>query len=96
MVVVGRLAVLTGTVAHSFIVFAQRTMPSARSASSRSRSRLSPMSWAYLLLDQSLRPIQIVGMVLVLAGLLTIMLVSRRATTGDQVTAAVATAESDR
>ncbi len=90
------LAVLTGTVAHGFIVFAQRTVPVGTIGIIQVAQPALAVGWAYLLLDQSLRPIQIVGMVLVLAGLLTVVLVSRRATAGDQVAAAVATAESDR
>lgn len=90
------LAVLTGTVAHGFIVFAQRTVPVGTIGIIQVAQPALAVGWAYLLLDQELRPIQVLGMVLVLAGLLTVVLVSRRTNAADPVAAAVAAAESDR
>ena len=85
-----------GTVAHGFIVFAQRTVPVGTIGIIQVAQPALAVGWAYLLLDQELRPIQVLGMVLVLAGLLTVVLVSRRTNAADPVAAAVAAAESDR
>ncbi len=90
------LAVLTGTVAHGFIVFAQRTVPVGTIGIIQVAQPALAVGWAYLLLDQELRPIQMVGMALVIAGLLTVVLVSRRSNAAESVAAAVAAAESDR
>lgn len=90
------LAVLTGTVAHGFIVFAQRTVPVGTIGIIQVAQPALAVGWAYLLLDQALRGIQIVGMCLVLGGLLTVVLVSRRGNSAEPVAAAVAAAESDR
>lgn len=72
------LAVLTGTVAHGFIVFAQRSVPVGTIGIIQVAQPALAVGWAYLLLDQELRPVQVLGMVLVIAGLLAVVLVSRR------------------
>ncbi len=90
------LAVLTGTVAHGLIVFAQRTVPVGTIGIIQVAQPALAVGWAYLLLDQELRHIQLFGMVLVIAGLLAVVLVSRRSAAGERMAEAVAAAESDR
>lgn len=90
------LAVLTGTVAHGFIVYAQRTVPVGTIGIIQVAQPALAVGWAFLLLDQELRGIQVLGMVLVIAGLLAVVLVSRRSAAGERVAEAVAAAETDR
>jgi drug/metabolite transporter (DMT)-like permease len=77
---IGTLALLTGVVAHGFIVFAQHTVPVGTISLMQVAQPALAVAWAYVLLDQDLRPIQLVGMALVIAGLIAVVTKSRRAT----------------
>jgi drug/metabolite transporter (DMT)-like permease len=68
-VVVGILAFMTGLGAHGLIVFAQRALPVATIGMLQVAQPALAVGWAFLLLDEEIRPIQIVGMALVLVGL---------------------------
>jgi drug/metabolite transporter (DMT)-like permease len=68
-VVVGLLAFMTGLGAHGLIVFAQRALPVATIGMLQVAQPALAVGWAFLLLDEEIRPIQIVGMALVLVGL---------------------------
>jgi drug/metabolite transporter (DMT)-like permease len=72
------LSVVTGTFAHGLIVFAQRTVPVGTISIMQVAQPALAVGWAYLLLSQSIRPIQLAGMVLVIGGLLAVLLVTRR------------------
>jgi drug/metabolite transporter (DMT)-like permease len=72
------LALLTGTVAHGLIVFAQRTVGVGTISILQVGQPALAVCWAYLLLNQGIRPIQIAGMALVIGGLLAVVLVTRR------------------
>lgn len=72
------LTVLTGTIAHGLIVFAQRTVPVGTIAILQVAQPALAVWWAFLLLSQGIRPIQVVGMALVMSGLLAVVLVTRR------------------
>lgn len=72
------LTLMTGTLAHGLIVFAQRTVPIGTISILQVAQPALAVGWAYLLLDQSIRPIQLAGMVLVIAGILAVVLVTRR------------------
>jgi drug/metabolite transporter (DMT)-like permease len=75
---IGILMVLTGTLAHGLIVFAQRSVPLGTMSILQVGQPALAVAWAYLLLDQSIRGIQMIGMVLVICGLLAVVLVTRR------------------
>lgn len=72
------LAALTGTLAHGLIVFAQRAVPIGTMSLIQVAQPALAVGWAYVFLDQALRPPQVVGMVMVIAGVLAVTLVSRR------------------
>lgn len=72
------LSVLTGTLAHGLIVFSQRSVPLGTISILQVAQPALAVGWAYLLLDQSIRPIQLAGMALVISGLLAVVLVTRR------------------
>ncbi|MBI5089840.1 MAG: DMT family transporter [Actinobacteria bacterium] len=72
------LTVVTGTVAHGFIVFSQRTVPVGTISILQVAQPAIAVCWAYLLLDQGIRAIQVLGMALVIGGLLAVVLVTRR------------------
>jgi drug/metabolite transporter (DMT)-like permease len=72
------LAVVTGTAAHGFIVFAQRTVPVGTISIMQVAQPALAVLWSVLLLSQSVRPIQLVGMALVMVGLIAVTLSSRR------------------
>ncbi len=73
------LAVMTGTAAHGFIVYAQHTVPVGTISIMQVAQPALAVVWAYLILDQTIRPVQVVGMALVLSGLAAVVTLSRRA-----------------
>ncbi len=73
------LAVLTGTGAHGFMVYAQHTVPIGTISMLQVAQPALAVVWAYLLLGQTIRPVQLVGMALVLAGLVAVIGMTRRA-----------------
>ncbi len=74
------LTVLTGTLAHGFIVFAQRHIPVGTIGVLQVAQPALAVVWAAILLDEDIRPIQVVGMALVLAGLALFTWTSQRST----------------
>lgn len=76
------LAVMTGTAAHGFIVYAQHTVPVGTISILQVAQPALAVVWAYLFLDQTIRPIQLVGMALVIAGLAAVVTLSRRPSAG--------------
>ncbi len=72
------LAVMTGTAAHGFIVYAQHTVPVGTISIMQVAQPALAVVWAYLILDQTIRPVQVVGMALVLSGLAAVVTLSRR------------------
>ena len=73
------LTVLTGTLAHGFIVFAQKTVPVGTIGMMQVAQPALAVVWASVLLDEQIRGIQIVGMAMVLAGLALFTYSSQRA-----------------
>lgn len=67
--VAGILTVVTGLGAHGLIVFAQRTVPVGTMSVLQVAQPALAVAWAFLLLDEAIRPAQLVGMALVLVGL---------------------------
>lgn len=72
------LAVMTGTLAHGLIVFAQHSVPVGTIGLMQVAQPALAVLWAFLLLDQSIRPIQLAGMALVITGLVAVITVTRR------------------
>jgi drug/metabolite transporter (DMT)-like permease len=75
---IAMLTLVTGTFAHGLIVYAQRTVAIGTISILQVGQPALAVCWAYLLLNQDIRPIQLVGMVLVISGLLAVVLVTRR------------------
>ena len=73
------LAVLTGTGAHGLIVYAQKTIPVGTIGLMQVAQPAIAVLWAYLLLDQTIVPIQLAGMALVVIGLVAVVTITRRA-----------------
>lgn len=72
------LAVVTGTVAHGLVVFAQKAVPiGVISMLQVSQPALAAL-WAVWLLDSSVRGIQILGMALVILGLIAVTVQTQR------------------
>ena len=63
------LTLLTGTVAHGLIVFAQRTVPVGTMSMLQVAQPALAVLWSVLLLSARVRAVQVVGMALVIAGL---------------------------
>jgi drug/metabolite transporter (DMT)-like permease len=75
---IGALAVLTGTVSHGLIIWAQRRVPvSTISVLTLAQPALAT-TWAYLFLDESVRPVQLAGMAIVLVSVGAFTRITRR------------------
>lgn len=72
------LALMTGTGAHGLIVYAQQSVPVGTISILQVAQPALAVGWAYLILDQTIRPIQVVGMALVLLGLAMVVTLSRQ------------------
>jgi drug/metabolite transporter (DMT)-like permease len=72
------LVFLTGVVAHGLILVAQRLVPLATISILQVAQPALAVAWAYVLLDETIVAIQVVGMVLVLVGLAAFTIVSQR------------------
>lgn len=77
------LALLTGTLAHGMIVFAQRTVPIGTISIMQVAQPALAVLWAYLLLDQTILPIQLLGMAMVLGGIVAVVTTTRRGAAAD-------------
>jgi len=82
------LALLTGTLAHGMIVFAQRTVPVGTIGIMQVAQPALAVLWAYLLLDQTILPIQLLGMAMVLGGIIAVVTITRRGAAADAPAAA--------
>lgn len=72
------LAVLTGMLAHGLIAFAQREVDVATISILQVSQPALAVSWAYILIGEEIRLVQVPGMILVIAGLAAFTLVSQR------------------
>jgi drug/metabolite transporter (DMT)-like permease len=73
------LVLLTGTMAHGLITFSQRSVPVGTISLMQVAQPALAVGWAYVLLDQDVRPIQLLGMALVIGGLVAVVTMTRRA-----------------
>lgn len=75
------LAGLTGTLAHGLMVYAQRAVSISIISMVQLSQPALAVTWSVLFLDATVRPVQLLGMALVLAGLITMTALTQRATT---------------
>lgn len=73
------LGVLTGTLAHGLMVFAQKSVPIGVISMLQVSQPALAVLWSVLFLDSSVRAIQILGMALVIAGLAMVTVQTQRA-----------------
>lgn len=74
------LAILTGTVAHGLMVFAQHSVPIGVISILQVAQPALAVMWSMIFLGSSVRPVQFAGMALVIAGLVAVTVQTRRAT----------------
>ncbi len=72
------LGLLTGTMAHGLMVFAQKSVPIGVISMLQVSQPALAVMWSVLLLGAAVRGIQIVGMALVIAGLATVTVLTQR------------------
>lgn len=77
--VVVALTLLTGVVSHGCVVFAQQHIPVATIGIMQTGQPALAVGFAFVILGESVRAVQIVGMVMVIAGLALFTLSSQRA-----------------
>lgn len=72
------LAVMTGTLAHGLVIYSQHSVPVSTMSLMQVTQPALAVVWAYLLLGQTLRPIQVVGVAMVMAGIAAVVTITRR------------------
>lgn len=77
---IGILAVLTGMLAHGFVVFAQRTVPIATIGVIQAGQPAQSTFWAWLFLGETIDSNQVPGMAMVIAGSALVVWFSQRST----------------
>ncbi len=80
MIYIVILTLLTGVIAHGLIVYAQRKVPIGIMSMMQVGQPALAVVWSAVFLSQSLRALQIVGMVLVVFGLATVVVQTQRRT----------------
>lgn len=74
---------LTGVGAHGLVVFAQRHVPVATIGVLQVAQPALAVVWAFVILGETIRPVQVVGMTLVIVGLVLFTVMTNRATTAN-------------
>jgi drug/metabolite transporter (DMT)-like permease len=87
--VVAILTLLTGMLSHGCIVFAQQHIPVATIGIMQTAQPALAVLFGFLILGESVRPPQMVGMALVICGLALFTLSSQRAAAGERAAAEV-------
>jgi drug/metabolite transporter (DMT)-like permease len=77
-VFIGLLTVVTGTTAHGLIVFAQKAVPLSTISLLQVAQPALAVLWSVLLLSAPIRPIQLVGMAVVIGALVCVSVESQR------------------
>lgn len=80
MVYIVVLTLLTGVVAHGLIVFAQRKVPIGIMSMMQVGQPALAVVWSAIFLSQSIRAVQILGMIMVVFGLATVVVQTQRRT----------------
>jgi len=78
MVYIVVLTLLTGVVAHGLIVFAQRKVPIGIMSMMQVGQPALAVVWSAIFLSQSIRAIQVLGMIMVVFGLATVVVQTQR------------------
>ena len=73
------LAALTGTIAHGLMVFAQHSVPIGVISMLQLSQPVLAVTWSLLFLGARVRPVQVLGMALVMVGLVVMTLLTQRA-----------------
>jgi drug/metabolite transporter (DMT)-like permease len=76
------LAILTGMIAHGCVAFAQQHVPIGTITVMQTAQPALAVLFAFLILDEAVRWLQVVGMVLVIVGITAFSIVSQRRPTG--------------
>ncbi len=74
------LTILTGVIAHGLIVFAQRKVPIGIMSMMQVGQPALAVVWSAIFLSQSIRPVQLLGMTMVVFGLATVVVQTQRRT----------------
>lgn len=80
MVYIAVLTLLTGVVAHGLMVFAQRKVPIGIMSLMQVGQPALAVVWSAIFLSQTIRPVQIVGMAMVVFGLAAVVVQTQRGT----------------
>ena len=80
MVYIVVLTLLTGVIAHGLIVFAQRKVPIGIMSMMQVGQPALAVLWSAIFLSQSIRPVQFLGMTMVVFGLATVVVQTQRRT----------------
>ena len=80
MVYIAGLAVMTGVLAHGLIVFAQRKVPIGIMSLMQVGQPAMAVVWSAIFLSQTIRPVQIVGMAMIVCGLAAVVVQTQRGT----------------
>ncbi len=80
MVYIAVLTLLTGVLAHGLIVFAQRNVPIGIISLMQVGQPALAVVWSAIFLSQSIRPVQLVGMAMVVFGLAAVVVQTQRGT----------------
>jgi drug/metabolite transporter (DMT)-like permease len=78
VVFISLLAVLTGTVAHGLMVYAQHSVPVGVISLAQVAQPALAVTWSVLFLGSSVVGIQIVGMAMVIAGIAAVTVATQR------------------
>jgi drug/metabolite transporter (DMT)-like permease len=80
MVYIAGLTLLTGVIAHGLIVFAQRKVPIGIMSMMQVGQPALAVVWSAIFLSQSIRRLQVIGMIMVVFGLATVVVQTQRGT----------------
>jgi drug/metabolite transporter (DMT)-like permease len=80
MVYIAGLTLLTGVIAHGLIVFAQRKVPIGIMSMMQVGQPALAVVWSAIFLSQSIRGLQVIGMIMVVFGLATVVVQTQRGT----------------
>ena len=80
VVYIAVLTLLTGVLAHGLIVFAQRNVPIGIMSLMQVGQPALAVVWSAIFLSQSIRPLQILGMAMVVSGLAAVVVQTQRGT----------------
>jgi len=84
------LTILTGVAAHGLLVFAQKSIQIGTIGIAQVAQPALAVVWSFLLLGERLRDLQVLGIAIVMSGLLSFLLMNRRAERGSRAEVSIA------